>query len=180
MGVKRCYDPSAMNPSRAATRAELFAFLDTHGVDHATTDHAPVFRVEEGREIRAALPGGHAKTLFLKDARSQLWLICAPGEMVVDLKRTPALIGSARLSFASPERLWEALGVRPGSVTPFALINDPERRVRLVLDTALMACDPLNFHPLSNDATTAISQAGSAKFLAALSRAAQVVDVCRR
>ncbi len=159
------------------TRAGLFAFLDAHGVDHATTDHAPVFKVEDGAAIKAALPGGHSKNLFLKDARGQLWLISALGETRIDLKRTAGAIGAAKLSFGSAERMWDALGVRPGAVTALALVNDPEQRVRFVLDAALMACDPLNFHPLSNDATTAISRAGFARFLAALGREAQLVDL---
>ncbi len=158
------------------TRAGLFAFLDAHGVDHATTDHAPVFKVEDGAAIKAAMPGGHSKNLFLKDARGQLWLISALGETRIDLKRTAGAIGAAKLSFGSTERMWDALGVRPGAVTALALVNDPEQRVRFVLDAALMACDPLNFHPLSNDATTAISRAGFARFLAALGRQAQLVD----
>jgi Ala-tRNA(Pro) deacylase len=158
------------------TRAQLFAFLDAHGVDHATTEHAPVFRVEEGAAIKAALPGGHTKNLFLKDAKGQLWLISALAETVIDLKRTAGVIGAAKLSFGSPERLWEALGVRPGAVTALALVNDPEQRVRFVLDAALAACDPVNFHPLTNDATTAISRAGFARFLAALGREPQGMD----
>lgn len=159
-----------------ATRSDLFALLDAHGIDHATTDHAPVFRVEDGAAIKAALPGGHSKNLFLKDAKGQLWLISALGDTKIDLKRTAGVIGAAKLSFGSPERLWEALGVRPGAVTPLALINDPDRKVRFVVDTALMACDPLNFHPLTNDATTAISRAGFERFLAALGREAVEVD----
>jgi Ala-tRNA(Pro) deacylase len=162
-----------------ATRADLFAVLDAHGIDHATTDHPPVFRVEEGQAIKAALPGGHTKNLFLKDARGQLWLISALGETTIDLKRAAGALGAAKLSFGSPERMWEAIGVRPGSVTPFALLNDPDQRVRLVLDAALMACDPLNFHPLSNDATTAVSRAGFLRFLQALGREPQVVDFAR-
>lgn len=158
------------------TRAGLFAFLDTHGVDHATTEHAPVFRVDDGAAIKAALPGGHTKNLFCKDARGQLWLISALGETVIDLKQTARVVGAAKLSFGSADRLWAALGVRPGAVTALALVNDPEQRVRFVLDAALMACDPLNFHPLTNDATTAISRAGFARFLEALGRAPQVVD----
>ena len=158
------------------TRAQLFAFLDAEGVDHATTEHAPVFRVEEGAAIKAAMPGGHSKNLFLKDTKSQLWLISALGETVIDLKRTAGVIGAAKLSFGSPERLWDALGVRPGAVTALALVNDPQRRVRFVLDAALAACDPVNFHPLSNDATTAISRAGFARLLAALGREPQLVD----
>ena len=165
---------SDRDPERA--RAELFAFLDAHGVDHATTRHPPVFRVEEGHAVKAAMPGGHTKNLFLKDARGQLWLISALGETAIDLKRAAPAMGAARLSFGSPERLRTALGVRPGSVTAFALINDPTRAVRLVLDAALMRCDPLNFHPLSNDATTAVSRAGFLRFLAALGREPQVVD----
>ena len=159
-----------------ATRQALFALLDAHGIDHRTHAHPPVFRVEDGAEIKAALPGGHTKNLFLKDAKDQLWLITALGDTRVDLKRAPAMMGSGRLSFGSEARLYEALGVRPGSVTPLALINDPQLRVRLVLDAALMCWDPLNFHPLSNDATTAISRDGFLRFLAAVGRAPQIVD----
>ena len=158
------------------TRVELFAFLDAHGIDHATTEHPPVFHVGEGDAFKAAMPGGHTKNLFLKDAKGQPWLISALAETVIDLKKAPAAIGSARLSFGSPERMWAKLGVRPGSVTAFALVNDPEREVRFVLDAALMRCDPLNFHPLSNDATTAISRVGLLQFLQALGRTPQVVD----
>ncbi len=151
-----------------ASERELFDFLDKHGIEHKTLRHPAVFRVEEGLEIKAALPGGHTKNLFLKDAKGQLWLISALGETKIDLKTLPGVIGSARLSFGSPERLYDALGVTPGSVTAFALINDTERRVRFVADRALMDSDPVNFHPLANTATTAISQADFRKFLAAL------------
>lgn len=159
-----------------ATEAELFAFLDAHGIAHHTHRHAKVFRVDEGHEIKAALPGGHTKNLFLKDHKGQLWLISALGETVIDLKTLPARIGSARLSFGSPERLYEALGVTPGSVTAFALINDPELKVRFVLDAALIAHETVNFHPLSNDATTAISREGFLDFLKALGIEPLIVD----
>jgi Ala-tRNA(Pro) deacylase len=159
-----------------ATEAELFAFLDAHGIAHTTHRHAKVFRVEEGQEIKAALPGGHTKNLFLKDARGQLWLISALGDTRIDLKRLPEHIGSAKLSFGSAERLYEALGVTPGSVTAFALINDTEHRVRFVLDKALLAHDPVNFHPLANDATTAVSKDGFLALLAALGVEPQIVD----
>ena len=158
------------------TQAQLFAFFDGHSIAHSTLDHAPVFRVEEGREIKAALPGGHTKNLFLKDAKGQLWLISALGDTRIDLKSLPPRIGSAKLSFGSEERLYEALGVRAGSVTALALVNDPEHRVRFVVDTALWVSDPVNFHPLSNDATTTLSQAGFRAFLRALDIEPQVVD----
>ncbi len=148
-----------------ATPQTLFAALDRAGIAHATLQHAPVFRVEEGAEIKARLPGGHTKNLFLKDAKGRLWLITALGETKIDLKSLPARIGAAKLSFGSPALLGEALGVEPGSVTPFALINDEARRVTLVLDAALLRADPLNFHPLTNTATTSVSKAGFLAFL---------------
>ena len=163
----------------AATPDDLYAFLDAHGVAHRTLEHPAVFRVDEGHEIKAQLPGGHTKNLFLKDGKDQLWLICALGETRVDLKRLPEVIGAARLSFGSPELMQQALGVSPGSVTLFALINDAARRVKLVLDAALLEPEPINFHPLTNTATTAISQEGLRRFLKALDIGAQVVDFGR-
>lgn len=158
------------------TRADLFAFFDAHGIAHSTMDHPPVFRVEEGEAIKAAMPGGHTKNLFLKDAKGQLWLISALGETVIDLKRLHTVIGSARLSFGPEAMMVQTLGVTPGSVTAFGLINDVDHRVRFVLDAALAKADPVNFHPLSNDATTALSQADLRKFLAALGVEPLIVD----
>lgn len=157
-------------------RAGLFAFLDAQGIAHSTLNHPAVFRVGEGDEIKAALPGGHTKNLFLKDSKDQLWLISALGETTIDLKRLPAVIGSGRLSFGNPELMKETLGVTPGSVTALGLINDTEHRIRFVLDAALGRADPVNFHPLTNTATTAISQAGFRKFLAALGIEPLIVD----
>ena len=158
------------------TRADLMAFLDELGIAHATLDHPAVFRVGEGDEVKAALPGGHTKNLFLKDAKDRLWLISALGQTRIDLKRLPPVIGSAKLSFGSAALLEETLGVTAGSVTAFALINDAARRVRFVLDAALAAADPVNFHPMVNTATTAVSQAGFRKFLAALGVEPQIID----
>ena len=165
-----------MTETAPATPAQLLAFLDAQGISHRTLEHPAVFRVDEGLDIKASLPGGHTKNLFLKDAKGQLWLISALGETAIDLKALPPVIGSARLSFGSAERLYDALGVTPGSVTAFALINDPARQVRFVLDAALLASDPINFHPLTNTATTAVSREGFLKFLAALGIEPVVVD----
>jgi Ala-tRNA(Pro) deacylase len=163
----------------AKTATELFAFLDAHGIAHRTVEHPAVFRVDEGQDIKAQLPGGHTKNLFLKDGKDQLWLICALGETAIDLKRLPPVIGAARLSFGSPALMEQVLGVTPGSVTLFALINDAARRTNLVLDRALLEPDPINFHPLTNTATTAISQDGLRQFLSALDIRPQVVDFKR-
>lgn len=158
-----------------ATRAELFAFLDAHGIAHRTLEHPPTFRVGEGAELKAELPGGHTKNLFLKDARGRLWLVSALQDAAIDLKALPGRIGSGRLSFGSPERLQAALGVTPGSVTAFALLNDPGHAVTFVADQALLDADPVNFHPLENTATTAVSQAGFRAFLHALGRTPRAV-----
>ena len=163
----------------SADETTLFALFDRLGVAHQTLRHAPVFRVEEGREIKAALPGGHTKNLFLKDAKGRLWLVSALGETRIDLKALPAAIGAAKLSFGSEALLEETLGVRAGSVTAFGLINDLGHRVSFVLDAALAACDLVNFHPLTNTATTAVSQDGFRAFLAALGVAPIVVDFTR-
>lgn len=160
----------------STSQAALFALLDAQGIPHSTLEHPAVFRVDEGHDIKAALPGGHTKNLFLKDGKGQIWLICALGETRIDLKRLPEVIGAARLSFGSPELMQQVLGVTPGSVTLFALINDVEHRVKLVLDAALLKPEPINFHPLTNTATTAISQDGLRRFLKALDITAQVVD----
>jgi Ala-tRNA(Pro) deacylase len=161
------------------TRAELFAFFDAHGIAHATLDHPPVFRVGEGSAALEALPGGHTKNLFLEDNKGALWLVSALQETRIDLKALPAVIGSGRLSFGKPARLAEALGVTPGSVTAFALINDPEHRVRFVLDAALARADPVNFHPLENNATTTVTQPAFRAFLAALAITPIEVDFTR-
>jgi len=158
------------------TPDDLFALLDAHGVAHRTAWHEPVFRVGEGEDIKAGLPGGHSKNLFLKDAKGRLWLICALDRTVIDLKSLPTRIGSARLSFGSPERLYDALGVRPGSVSLFALINDQARAVSLVLDTALLDADPIHFHPLVNSATTAVSRSDLFRFLDILGVEPLIVD----
>lgn len=161
------------------TPEALLRHLENLGLSQTTLWHEPVFRVGEGEAIKAQLPGGHTKNLFLKDGKGQLWLISALGETQIDLKRLPAVIGAARLSFGSEALMVETLGVTPGSVTAFALVNDTDRKVRFVADLALMRADPVNFHPLTNAATTAISQADFRRFLAALGVEPLVVDFAR-
>jgi Ala-tRNA(Pro) deacylase len=149
-----------------ATKDDLFALLDRLGVAHKTLDHRPVFTVEESADIKAALPGGHTKNLFLKDKKGEIWLVCALGESKIDLNALAKALGAQRFSFGAADLLLEVLGVTPGSVSAFCLINDGLNRVSLVLDAALLEHDPVNFHPLTNEATTAISPDGLRKFLA--------------
>ena len=158
--------PPANFPAR--TPDQLFAFLDSLGIAHKTVTHPPVFTVEEARALRGQLPGGHTKNLFLRDKKHALYLVVAPEDADIDLKGLHRLLGATgRFSFGSADLLREVLGVEPGSVTPFAAINDSENRVTVVLDAAMMAHETLNYHPLTNTMTTAISRGDLVKFLEA-------------
>ena len=160
----------------AYDRARLLAWMAEHGIEQTTHDHPAVFRVEEGLELKAALSGVHTKNLFLKDKKGRLWLISAAQDTVIDLKRAHRAMGSDRLSFGNETLLWETLGVRPGSVTALGLINDAEPRVTFVLDRRLWEAAVVNFHPLANTATTALSQDSFRRVLALLDREPIVVD----
>jgi Ala-tRNA(Pro) deacylase len=148
--------------------AELFAYLDNLGIAHATVTHPPVFTVEEGRDLRGTIPGGHTKNLFLRDKKGVPFLVVAGEAAAIELRALHRVLGATgRFSFGSAELMHELLGVTPGSVTPFAVINDTAHRVTVVLDKALMTHAVLNFHPLVNTGTTTISRDGLLKFLAA-------------
>lgn len=162
-----------MNP---ATPEALFALLDGLGIAHATVAHEPVHRVSESRDLKAGIPGGHSKNLFLKDKRGRLFLVVAEAEARIDLKRLHGPLGATgRLSFGSPELLYERLGVRPGSVTPFGLVNDRNGTVAVILDAGLMGHDPVNFHPLHNGATTAVAPGDLIRFLEAIAHPPRVM-----
>ncbi|MCC6921360.1 MAG: prolyl-tRNA synthetase associated domain-containing protein [Alphaproteobacteria bacterium] len=149
----------------AAAEARLLARLEALGIAVTMHRHAPVFTVEEARALRGDLPGGHAKNLFLKDKKDRLFLAVVEEGTPVDLKRLEKALGAARLSFGRAELLAEVLGVTPGAVTPFAAMNAAPGSITVVLDAALMALDPVNFHPLRNDATLAVSPQGLLAFL---------------
>ena len=169
--------PEATHESAPAyDRARLLAWMAGNGITQTTHDHPAVFRVEEGLELKAALPGLHTKNLFLKDKKGRLWLISAAQDTVIDLKRAHRTLGSDRLSFGNETLMWETLGVRPGSVTALGLINDVDRRVTFVLDQRLWEADIVNFHPLTNTATTALDQAAFRRLLTRLDRQPLVVD----
>ncbi|WP_313013243.1 prolyl-tRNA synthetase associated domain-containing protein [Brevundimonas sp.] len=163
-------------PTPAFDRDRLTAWLADNGVDHVTHDHPAVFRVEEGLDLKADLPGAHTKNLFLKDHKGRLWLISARQDTVIDLKRAAGAMGSGRLSFGNETLMWETLGVRPGSVTALGLINDTDRRVTFVLDRRLWDADIVNVHPLTNTATTALDQSAFRRVLELMGREPIVVD----
>ncbi len=161
----------------SATQEDLFALFDKLGVETTTQRHAAVFTVEESRALRGELAGGHCKSLFLKDKKGALWLVVTLEDRAVDMKALRHVIGSAALSFAKPELLREVLGVEPGSVTPFALVNDTAGRVNVVLDAEMMDFELLNYHPLVNTATTAIGAKDLQKFIGACGHEARILKI---
>ncbi len=166
-----------VSANNSCPRAALFIRLEALGIAHETYDHPPIFTVEEGAHLKARWPGGHSKNLFLKDKKGRLALVSARDETKVDLNALAKAIGMGRPSFGKPELMEEVLGVTPGSVTIFALIHANAHRLdHVVLDAALMACDPVHFHPLENNATTAIAPEGLLRFIADCGFEPRIVD----
>ena len=160
----------------SASPSDLFTYLDDLGIDHHTVEHAATFTVEEGRHLKASMPGGHSKNLFMKDKDGTIVLISAWADSQLKLNQLHKLIGTRRLSFASSELMVECVGIEPGSVTAFALMNDKDQRVRFIADAALMGFDTVNFHPLVNTATTSIAQADLRRFVEATGHSLTMVD----
>ncbi len=162
-----------------ATRAELYDFLDRCGVGWRTVEHPPIYTVDEGRDFKASMPGGHSKNLFLKDKSGALFLVVAHCDTMIDLVALGRQFGSrGRLSFGSAELMERTLGVPPGSVTPFALMNPCARTIGVVaIDRDLLKFDPVWFHPLDNAASTAVSPSGLMAFLDAVGVEARILDL---
>jgi len=160
-----------------ATPDDLFAFLDRLGIAHSTVTHAPLFTVEQSQALRGAIAGGHTKNLFLKDKKDAVFLVVAPEEGNVDLKTLHHKLGAGRFSFGSADLMLELLGVSPGAVTAFGVINDAARRVTVVLDTGLMANSTINCHPLVNTMTTSIARDDLLKFFHATGHTPRIEPV---
>jgi Ala-tRNA(Pro) deacylase len=152
-------------PSPDARERALMVRLDALGISTRTYEHAPVFTVEEARTLRGALPGTHTKNLFLEDRKGGLWLVVAREELSIDLNALARSLAAPRFSFGKAETMIAILGVAPGAVTPFALMNDSAGKVRAVFDEGMRG-DPLNFHPLRNDKTMAIALEDLLRFVA--------------
>jgi Ala-tRNA(Pro) deacylase len=157
-------DFEAQLPPPDVREAALCARLDALGIAWTIHAHAPVFTVEEAQSLRGSLPGTHTKNLFLKDKGGGLWLVVAREELRIDLNALSKVLGAPRFSFGKPELMVETLGIAPGAVTPFALMNDTDLRVTAVFDKAMAEDKILNFHPLRNDKTIAIAAQDLLKF----------------
>jgi len=161
-----------------ATRQELLNLLSELNIDTKTHDHEAVFTVEESSKIKQDIPGGHTKNLFLKDKKGNFFLIVAEGTAQIKLNKVHGLIGaSGRVSFGKPEALMELLGVKPGSVTAFAPMNDVDGKVKVIIDEPLLRYDQINCRPLMNDATTTIAREDLIRFLEHVNHSPEIVQV---
>ena len=164
-------------PRSPLTPEALLRRLDALGIAHRTSSHAPVFTVAEAAAARGDMPGGHCKCLFLKDKKGGLWLAVMLEERRISLAKLAARLAAPRFSFGGAAELHALLGVHPGSVTPFALVNDVAHRVVPVLDAAMLDRDLLNYHPLTNDRTTAITPADLLRFIAICGHQPRILDL---
>jgi len=164
-------------PELPTSRETLLARLDGLGIAYTRHDHPPLFTVEDSKALRGDLPGGHCKNLFLRDRKGAMWLVVCLEDRPIDLKALGGLLGGARLSFGSADRLMRVLGVIPGAVSPFALINDTEASVEVILDKAMLEHRPLNYHPLVNTTTIAVSPEDLIRFVEACGHTPQVMDL---
>ena len=139
------------------TPSNLMEKLDFWGLPYELHHHKPLFTVAETKAANLDIPGAHCRNLFLRDNKKNNYLVVLQDKTELDLKKLPELIDSKRLSFGSPDRLWEFLKVKPGSVTPFAAINDSAQKVSVFLEKDMMAQDKINFHPLDNSMTLTIT-----------------------
>jgi Ala-tRNA(Pro) deacylase len=168
-----------MTDVRKAGEADLYALLDANEIAYTHHTHPPLFTVADSQALRGALPGGHVKNMFMKDKKGAVWLATCLEDRQIRIRDLEKEIGARNLSFGKEDLLWELLGVRPGAVTPFGLINDTGHQVNVALDAQMLEYDPLNFHPLVNDATTTISRGGFLKFLEVTGHSPVLVDFDR-
>ncbi len=151
------------------TDADLYQQFQELNINYHKHEHPPIFTVAEAEKYERNLRGGKTKNLFVRNKKGdQHYLIVIDADKRADLKAVQAFLQSSKLSFASPERLYSHLGVKPGSVTAFALINDPDHQIKVIIDEDLMQEDYINFHPLRNDSTLEVAMADFNQFLAHL------------
>jgi Ala-tRNA(Pro) deacylase len=145
---------------------DLLTLFKNLGISFKIYAHPPIFTVQEGAHLKESIPGLHCRNLFLCDKKKTMYLVVAANETAVDLKVLETQIGSARLSFGSPDRLWQYLGIYPGAVCPFAAVNDRNHDVTVILDAHMMKAETVCYHPLDNAQTVGLSPEGLLKFFA--------------
>lgn len=146
--------------------SEFYQFLVENGIEYERHDHPAVYTVEEAGRLVPDLPAAKTKNLFLRDKKGQRhFLVIVPADKRIDIKTLSDVVGSTRLSFGSAQRLKKFLGVEPGAVTLFAIYNDPECDVELIVDKSLWQAEAFQFHPLVNTSTLVISRDNLMRFI---------------
>ncbi len=159
------------------TPENVLARLEELDIKYGLHEHDPVFTVAESNFLTERIPGLHCRNLFLRDKKKKNYLVVAANETKIDIKKLQKLIGSDRLSFGSAQRLWQYLGVRPGSVCPFAVINDTANEVEIILDKNMMAASLVNYHPMENHLTAGIAPDGLIKFIESCNHTPRIIDM---
>jgi Ala-tRNA(Pro) deacylase len=157
----------------------LYALFDRLNISVIRHDHPPLRTVEDSQKHRGHMQGGHAKNLYVRDRKKKNYLIIAEENQPIDLKTLATAMGTDRLSFGSPDRLMEHLGVIPGSVTPFSVINDPDHKVTVYFDQTLADMEQANFHPLTNDQTVTIAIADLMQFFSHTGHVISVLPIAK-
>lgn len=156
---------------------KLLDYLESEHIPFQLHHHPPVFTVAEASSISHSIPGAHCRNLFLRDKKGSMILLTLRDTTAIDLKKLSGSLGMGRLSFGSPERLWTYLGVVPGSVTPLAILNDTERQVRPLFESAMMAESIINFHPLDNSMTVGMSPSSLMTILEKNAMTPHIIDL---
>lgn len=165
------------NADLPTTPDSFMAQLDELNIDYQLHHHEAVFTVEESEKIDAEISGTHCRNLFLRDRKKKNFLVVLQNATEVNMKKLPPVIESDRLSFGSADRLWQYLGVRPGSVCPFSIVNDTDHQVKIILDKSMMEADIVNYHPLLNTMTVSLKPADLVKFIETTGHEAHIVDL---
>ena len=144
----------------------MYERLEALGIAFERHEHPPTFTVEEAEVHWAGIEATHCKNLFLRNQKNDRHcLVIVAHRKRVDLRGVASQIGDGKLSFASPERLMQYLGVAPGSVSPLGLIADPECHVRVFLDRDLRSAKRISFHPNVNTVTVTMTFDDFERFL---------------
>ena len=147
----------------------ILSLLDDWKISYTRTDHEPLRTVEDYKKVQNQFlssenGGGHIKNLYLRDNKKRNILLVTEQDRQIDLKNVHLKLAVGRLSFGSPERLMENLGVRTGAVTPLSMITGIQMKVRLFIDSNLKNCKQIYVHPLVNDRTLGMTVEGLQKF----------------
>lgn len=165
-----------MSQDLPTSTQDLLQLLDGLGMSYEIYDHEPIFKVEDGEHLKVHIPGLHCRNLFVRDKKQAMFLAVLGNDTAVDLKALQTYLGCGRLSFGSPDRLWRVLGIRPGSVSPFCLVNDKECDVHVLLDHEMMEAELVNYHPMDNAKTIAVRPQDLLDFLSHTGHNYEVVD----